>query len=189
MDTNSNDSLKNHFLIAMPAMEDPNFSHSITYICEHNEDGAMGIMINRPLNLSLGEIFEHLDIDSYDEQFDHQNVLEGGPVQTDMGFVLHRNPQEWQSTVVMEEGICLTTSRDILDDIANNKGPKDSLIALGYAGWGGGQLEEEMQSNAWITVKADPEILFSIPHEKRWEAATKLLGIDLSLMSSDVGHS
>lgn len=173
----------------MPAMEDPNFSHSITYICEHNEDGAMGIMINRPLNLSLGEVFEHLDIEHYDEQFDHQSVLEGGPVQTEMGFVLHRSPQDWQSTVIMEDGICLTTSRDILDDIANNKGPKDSIVALGYAGWGGGQLEEEMQSNSWITVKADPEVLFSTPQEQRWEAATRLLGIDLSLISPDVGHS
>ena len=189
MDTNTNGSLKNHLLIAMPAMADPSFAHSITYICEHNEDGAMGIVINRPLNLSLGEVFEHLDIADYDKQFDEQAVLDGGPVQTEMGFVLHRSPQQWQSTVEMEEGICLTTSRDILDDIANNKGPKESIIALGYAGWGGGQLEEEMQANAWITVKADPEILFSTPQDQRWEAATKLLGIDLSLMSSDVGHS
>ena len=189
MDTNANDSLKNHLLIAMPSMADSNFSRSIAYICEHNEDGAMGIIINRPLELSLGEVFEHLNIKHYDEQYDHQTVLEGGPVQTQMGFVLHRTPQHWQSTVIMEEGICLTTSRDILEDIAKNKGPEDAIVALGYAGWGGGQLEEEMQSNAWITVKADPEILFSTHQSKRWEAASKLLGIDLNLMSSDVGHA
>ena len=173
----------------MPAMADPNFARSITYICQHNENGAMGIVVNRPLNLSLGEIFEQLDITEYDRRYDQQPVLEGGPVQTDMGFVLHRTPQKWQSTVIMEKGVCLTTSRDILDDIANNQGPQDNIVALGYAGWGGGQLEEELQNNAWLTVKADPEILFSTPQDKRWEAATQLLGVDISLMSSDVGHS
>lgn len=182
--------LKHHFLIAMPTMADPNFAQSITYICEHNEDGAMGIVINRPLDLSVGEILSHLSITHYDETYDQVPVFCGGPVQSERGFVLHRCEQyAWENSLEVEDNICLTSSQDILVAIANNEGPKDSLIALGYAGWSAGQLDQEFGQNAWLSVCADPSIIFSTPCEQRWQAAANLLGVDLSLLSHQVGHA
>ena len=180
--------LRNHFLIAMPGMEDARFSHSITYLCEHNEQGAMGIVINQPLEISFDDIFEHLDI----ADFTHHHadrVLAGGPVQTDRGFVLHRREsnKRWQSTLNVAADISLTTSRDILDAIAHDDGPRHSLIALGYAGWGPGQLERELAANAWLTVPADASVLFDVPMEKRAQVAAARLGINLDLLSSASG--
>ncbi len=183
-------SLKHHFLIAMPGMTDPNFAHSITYICEHNDEGAMGIVVNRPLELTVGDILSHLHIKEYREHFNEVPVLCGGPVQMERGFVLHRNlPHRWDTTLCVEGDICLTTSRDILEAIAQDAGPPESLIALGYAGWSAGQLDYEMAQNAWLSVKADPDILFATPYEQRWQAAAALLGVDMSLLSAQAGHA
>ncbi|RLT95132.1 YqgE/AlgH family protein [Ketobacter sp.] len=182
--------LKNHFLIAMPSMADPNFAHSITYICEHNEEGAMGIVVNRPMDLTVGDILSHLHIESYDDNFNDVPVMCGGPVQMERGFVLHRsNPHQWENSQMVHGDICLTSSRDILMAIAHNEGPAESLIALGYAGWSAGQLDEEMAQNAWLSVNADPDIMFATPYEQRWQAAANLLGVDLNLLSDQIGHA
>jgi len=181
---------KNHFLIAMPTMSDPNFAHSITYICEHNDEGAMGIVVNRPMDLMVGDILSHLKIDEYDQSYDDVPVMCGGPVQMELGFVLHRfEADQWESSQRLQGDICLTSSKDILQAIANNQGPRENLIALGYAGWSAGQLDEEMAQNAWLSVKADPDIIFSTPCEQRWQAAAKLLGVDLALMTNQIGHA
>ena len=183
-------SLKNHLLIAMPDMADPNFAHSITYVCEHNEEGAMGIVVNRPLELTVADILSHLQIDQFDDDFNTLSVLYGGPVQMERGFVLHRDfTHRWDTTLCVDGDICLTTSRDILVAIAHNEGPQDSIIALGYAGWSAGQLDHEMSQNAWLSVKADPDILFATPYEQRWQAAASLLGVDMNLMSGQIGHA
>lgn len=182
--------LKNHFLIAMPSMSDPNFAHSITYICEHNDEGAMGIVVNRPLDLSVGDILSHLKIEQYSDSYNEVPVMCGGPVQMERGFVLHRcDPGLWENSQVVHDDICLTSSRDILMAIAHNEGPKESLVALGYAGWGSGQLDDEMAQNAWLSVRADPGIMFTTPYEQRWQAAANLLGVDLNLLSDQIGHA
>jgi len=182
--------LRNHFLIAMPGMEDSIFAHSITYLCEHNEHGAMGIVVNRPLELSFDDIFDHLEITGFERHHDQQ-VLAGGPVQTDRGFVLHRRDERWHwhSTLHVTGEISLTTSRDILDAIARDAGPQESLIALGYAGWGPGQLEQELAANAWLTLPAEPAILFDTPLEQRAHVAAARLGINLDLISSSFGNA
>ena len=182
-------SLKDHFLIAMPTIGDGIFAHSITYICEHNEQGAMGIVINHPLDLSLDEIFEHLEIENV--QTPHQDqILAGGPVHMDRGFVLHRNTEtSWDSTIQVSDQIALTTSQDILTAIAHDEGPSDSIVALGYAGWSEGQLESELADNAWLTAPADSDIIFNTPIEKRASAAAAKMGIDLSLISPTAGHA
>ncbi|MBP8924551.1 MAG: YqgE/AlgH family protein [Pseudomonadales bacterium] len=182
------DTLRNHFLIAMPSMDDPRFAHSITYLCEHNEHGAMGIVINRALELSFDDIFEHLDIENFPHHHT-QPILAGGPVQTDRGFVLHRHDdaKRWQSTLDVSEEISLTTSRDILDAIAHDDGPHDALIALGYAGWGPGQLEQELGGNAWLSIPAEASILFDVPLERRAQAAAARLGFNLDLLSGSCG--
>ena len=182
-------SLNNHFLIAMPQLDDPNFFHSVTYLCQHDGEGAMGIIINQPLDMKLAEIFGHLEIDSEDEAVGQQPVYFGGPVQQDRGFILHRPSKNWEGTLFVSDEIALTTSSDILKDIAQHKGPRDSLIALGYAGWGRGQLERELAQNAWLSVPASADIIFDTPVEKRWHAAASLLGIDLQLLSDDIGHA
>lgn len=182
-------SLTNHFLIAMPQLEDPNFFHSVTYICQHNDEGAMGIIINQPLDMNLGEILVHLEIDNEDPDLGEQPVYFGGPVQQDRGFILHRPGKNWEGTLFISDEVALTTSSDILKDIANHQGPSQSLIALGYAGWGEGQLEQEMAQNAWLSVPASAGIIFDTPVEKRWESAAALLGIDLERLSEDVGHA
>ena len=181
--------LTNHFLIAMPSLEDGNFSQSVTYICEHNDNGALGITINRLSDIQLGEIFQQLDIECDDPAIRDQLVYVGGPVQQDRGFLLHSPPGNWESSLQVTDDICVTTSRDILQAIARGEGPEDVIIALGYAGWGGGQLEYEMSENAWLSCPSSKDILFHTPVEKRWEAAARLLGIDLQLLSSDTGHA
>ncbi|HSP01217.1 MAG TPA: YqgE/AlgH family protein [Thioalkalivibrio sp.] len=184
----SSSNFTNHFLIAMPALEDPNFFHSVTYICEHNAQGAMGIVINHPTDLSLGTVLEHMEIEA-DEAAAAVPVYHGGPVQTDRGFVLHRPAGQWTSSMAVSEDVQVTTSRDILEALAQHEGPEDFLVALGYAGWGEGQLEQEIADNAWLTTPADPDILFRLPVEQRWQAAAARLGVDLSLLSGDAGHA
>ena len=184
----SSDSLRDHFLLAMPSLDAGLFSGSITYICEHGEAGAMGIVINQPLDLSLGEIFEHLEIETLSD-FD-QPVLAGGPVQIDHGFVLHPSEDKrWDSSLRVTESVELTTSRDVLKAIARGEGPEKYAIALGYAGWSAGQLEEEIASNSWLTLPADHRIIFDTPIEARVNQAAAALGIDMNLMSATAGHA
>ena len=183
------DSLKNHFLIAMPGMEDPNFSRTVTYICEHGEHGAMGIVVNRPSELTLADVLSHMQIPEVDPEVGRQAVYTGGPVEEERGFVLHTPPGDWDATLAVTEEISVTTSRDILEAIARGEGPQRALLALGYAGWGAGQLEEEIQHNAWLNGPADPAIIFDLPPEQRWAAAARQLGVDLNLLSTEAGHA
>ena len=177
----SSDCLRDHFLLAMPCLSEGIFSHSITYICEHGESGAMGIVINQPLDLSVDEIFEHLQITPR-QDFSDMPVMAGGPVQIDHGFVLHRKcDTSWEASLKVTSEITLTTSRDILRAIANDNGPDEHLIALGYAGWAAGQLEQELAENSWLTLPANSDIIFSTPADQRLGAAAALLGIDMNL--------
>ena len=181
--------LTNHFLIAMPSMDTGLFAHSITYICEHNEQGAMGLVINRPMDLTLQELFDQLSVLPAPAHGEAP-VYGGGPVQTERGFILHNNDgRRWDSTLVINDDIALTTSKDVLDAIARDQGPKDFLITLGYAGWGAGQLEQELVENAWLTLPADHDIIFKLPVEQRVQAATRKLGINFSLISPQAGHA
>jgi putative transcriptional regulator len=181
--------LTNQFLIAMPGLLDPNFHQTVTYICAHNEDGAMGIVINRPLDLALGEVLSQMNLEACNETVERIPVYQGGPVQTDRGFVLHHPDRTWQSSICVSNDIGVTTSRDILQAIAEGSGPEYSLVALGYAGWAAGQLEREIRENAWLNGPADAGIIFRVPAEKRWECAAKLLGVDLDKLSPDIGHA
>ncbi len=185
----STNEFTNHFLIAMPNLADPNFFHSVTYICEHSPDGALGIVINRPLDLTLMEVLEHMHIAPETIDLGPGTVYLGGPVQPERGFVLHRPPRRWDSTLQITPSLAVTTSKDILEAIAKGQGPERALVALGYAGWGPGQLEQEMADNAWLSGPADESIIFDIEPEKRWEAAAAAMGVDLSRLSSDVGHA
>ena len=191
MTTQVPDSLKNRFLIAMPHLMDPNFSQSVTYICEHNDQGAMGIVINRPTQLTLGEIFRQVDIEpDSNNRFQSELIYAGGPVELERGFVLHTPGQhQWDSSIAVSPTIQLTTSKDILQAMAKNLGPESALVALGYAGWEAGQLEREIKDNAWLTCDAEPAILFQTPMNQRLEAAAALIGVDLHLLSSEVGHA
>ena len=181
-------SLKGHFLVAMPNMLDPNFARSVTYVCEHNEDGAMGLVVNALIDISMGDIYEQMQLE-YSPDIADQTVLCGGPVQQERGFVLHRQGPKYESTMDITPEIALTASKDIIVDLALNKGPDDNLVVLGYAGWGGGQLEKEIAENSWLTVPADANILFETPLEHRWNAVMQQYGIDINLMSGDAGHA
>jgi putative transcriptional regulator len=181
--------LTNNFLIAMPGLSDPNFFQTVTYICAHNEDGAMGIVINRPLELDLGEVLAQMNLVPSNDEIEKIPIYQGGPVQTDRGFVLHRPEVTWQSSINVSSEIGVTTSRDILQAIAEGKGPDNALIALGYAGWAAGQLEDEIKENAWLNGPADANIIFNIPCERRWERAAALLGVDLEKLSPHIGHA
>lgn len=181
--------LTNHFLIAMPTLQDPNFFQTVTYICAHNEEGAMGIVINRPMNIGLGEVLGQMDLDATDPAINDQIVYQGGPVQRDRGFILHRPPGEWDSTISVGEDMGVATSKDILAAIAEGDGPHDILIALGYAGWGAGQLEREMADNAWLSGPVDYNIIFNVPTELRWHQAAALLGVDIEHLSNQIGHA
>lgn len=183
------ESLKDHFLIAMPSLTEGMFAHSVTYLCEHSEHGAMGLIINRPMGVALGEILEHLNIEGT-RNHGEDPVMAGGPVQTDRGFVLHRTGERrWESTLSITPEISLTTSRDILDAFAHNEGPPSALVALGYAGWSAGQLEQEIVANSWLTIPADSAIIFNVPAEKRFDAAVAKLGIDLAQLAPGAGHA
>jgi len=184
-----NFSLTNQFLIAMPALADPNFHGTVTYICEHNAQGAMGIVINRPLNLTLGEVLNQMNIPPQESAIVDHPVYMGGPVQTDRGFVLHNPAGTWHSMLRINDELGITTSKDILENIATGTGPKQMLVALGYAGWGAGQLEQELAENVWLCGPADNRIIFDTPWRQRWEAAAALMGVDLSQISNQIGHA
>lgn len=181
--------LTNHFLISMPAMRDPYFAGSVTFLCDHNEHGALGLIVNRPLELDLGTMLEQLGLELARPEWARRPIIFGGPVRTERGFVLHSPPGAWTSTLAVNEEIALTTSRDVLEAIARGEGPERFLITLGCAGWGPGQLEREIAANAWLTVGAQSDILFEYPLEARMAAAMSLLGVDLANLSDDAGHA
>lgn len=182
--------LHNHFLIAMPSLEDQGFAHTVIYMCEHNEYGAIGIVINRPISMMLGEIFQQMNISCTDTAINQTPVLAGGPIDQERGFIFHKpSKHKWRSTINLSSDIAITTSKDILEAIAGGEGPKQFLISLGYAGWAPGQLESELKENAWLTVKADKHILFDTPYESRWFESVALLGIDPNHLSNLSGHA
>ncbi|ROQ21460.1 putative transcriptional regulator [Marinimicrobium koreense] len=181
-------SLRDHFLIAMPGMLDRNFAHSITYICEHSDEGAMGLVLNNAMPLTLGDIFSQLELGD-EQRLGDRTVLAGGPVQVERGFVVHNDTSRWQSTLSVADDVSLSASRDILEALAEGRGPENFIIALGYAGWEAGQLEDEIAANAWLTMPADRHILFHTPSEQRWAAAANHLGFDLNLISATAGHA
>lgn len=183
------DSLSNHLLIAMPGMADPFFTTTVTLVCEHNTDGALGIIINRPMEMTLGGLFEQLEMQGKDHALGNHPVLMGGPVAHERGFVLHNPGTSYESSVAVSRDIQLTLSRDVIDAMASGTGPLKSLVALGYAGWDAGQLEEEMLSNSWLTVPATPEVVFEVPFADRWTVAARSIGIDISKISADAGHA
>jgi putative transcriptional regulator len=184
-----NDSLCNQLLIAMPGMMDPNFNSTVTLVCEHNNEGALGIVINRPLDMKLEGLFEQLDVAEPDQSMASHPILNGGPVARERGFVLHNPGPEFESSVSVSDNVQLTLSRDVIDAMATGKGPDQSLVALGYAGWDAGQLEAEMLANTWLTVPASPEVIFDVPFEDRWVFAAQTIGIDISQISPDAGHA
>jgi putative transcriptional regulator len=186
--------LADHFLIAMPSLADSNFARGVTLICQHDEHGAMGLMVNRLSDYTLGEVLRQMDITSDSPTLGRQVVLLGGPVQPDRGFVLHDDPRDFGSTLRFGQsagrpGLAVSTSRDILQEMARGAGPAHTLVALGYAGWTAGQLEEELAQNAWLTVPADRGIVFDTPLAERWAAAARSIGVDPSQLSDSVGHA
>jgi putative transcriptional regulator len=184
-----NVNLSRHFLIAMPAMVDPHFSKTLTFICEHNEQGALGVVVNRPIDMNLHALLEQVSIPLDGDSLKSISVHFGGPVQVDRGFVLHTPLGQWQSTLAVSPEIGLTTSRDILQAVARGEGPQQMLVTLGYAGWAPGQLEHELSQNAWLTVQASTEVLFELPCEQRLPAAMGLLGVDYANLSEQAGHA
>lgn len=217
-------SLENQFLIAMPSLANDYFNKTVTYICEHNDEGAMGLIINMPVNITLHDLLKQIEENDLEEasknlanqdtnaeekeeqakqnppsvvtpeniMFDHaleQLVLSGGPISQDRGFVLHQTQAGWKSSLALSEDIMITTSKDILMALGTEKAPEQFMVTLGYAGWGPGQLESELQANSWLTIDADSEILFKTPIEQRWQKATEKLGIDIGHLSSDIGHA
>lgn len=186
-------SLTNHFIVAMPTLNDPNFEKSVSYICEHNDEGAMGVVINRPTELTFADLCEQLEIEITDSDTVNYPIFEGGPVETERGFILHSPIGEWESTLSITKDIGLTMSQDIIQAIAegydsNNKPPEHFIITLGYAGWSEDQIEDEISENVWLNVPAGSDILFNTPIEQRWTAAAESLGINLQQLSTDIGH-
>jgi len=181
--------LTHHFLIAMPAMQEGVFAGTLTYICEHNENGALGIVVNRPTSLTLGEMFDQVNITLGQSDLVKLPVYFGGPVQTERGFVLHDTPGDWESTLCINDKLALTTSKDILEAISKGQGPRKLIVSLGYAGWDQGQLEHEITENIWLTVPASEHILFDLPPEERLPAAMALLGVEYSSLVEDAGHA
>jgi putative transcriptional regulator len=181
--------LTHQFLIAMPAMADPNFAGSVVYVCEHGDKGALGLVINRPTELTLERLFDKIDLKLEIAPWRDAPVYFGGPVQTERGFVLHAPTGSYSSSLKVAEGITLTTSKDVLEALAQGEGPQKLLVTLGYAGWGAGQLESEVAQNAWLTVQADLGIIFDTPVEQRFSAALALLGIDGSQLTGQAGHA
>jgi putative transcriptional regulator len=181
--------LTHHFLIAMPNMADPYFAKTLTYICEHNDQGALGLVVNRPIDMTLQTLFERLSLTLQDAAIADSPIYFGGPVQTDRGFVLHEPTGNWQSTLRVRDVIGLTTSKDILEAVGRGDGPRRLLVTLGYAGWSAGQLEHELSQNAWLTVEARDGIIFDTPAEERLPAAMELLGLDYARLQDEAGHA
>ncbi len=181
-------SLSNHFLIAMPSMRDPSFVRSVAFMCQHNVDGAMGIVVNRLSEYRLGDVLAQMGLKSDLAEVEDSPVLIGGPVQPERGFVLHAPHGNWESSYKVSDALCVTTSRDVLVAIAEGRGPERALVALGYAGWGAGQIETELKENSWLTVEANDAILFATPLEQRWDVAAALVGASISNLAGYAGH-
>ena len=190
--------LTNHFLIAMPGIEDGTFARSVVYVCEHSERGALGLIINKPGSISMADLFEKVDLPLARAELGGQPVFQGGPVQTERGFVLHEPitaeglpPDEsiYASTLTVPGGLEMTTSKDVLEALSNGGGPRRVLITLGYSAWSEGQLESEIAGNSWLTVDADTSLIFDAPIELRYERALALLGLQAWMLSPDVGHA
>ncbi|MBA2239367.1 MAG: YqgE/AlgH family protein [Lysobacter sp.] len=181
--------LANQLLIALPRLADSNFSRSVALICQHDSDGAMGLIVNRPSEYTLGEVFGQIGIEGGDDELRAQVVLAGGPVHPERGFVLHDGGMKWDSTLAVADGLFLTNSRDILEAMAKGEGPEHSVVALGCAGWTSGQLEHELTENDWLTAPADTELLFDMPLGARWQAAAGLIGVNLAHLADYAGHA
>jgi putative transcriptional regulator len=180
--------LNNQFIIAMPGLVDPLFHHTVTFLCQHTKEGALGIVINRSADMKLGEIFKQMDIPVTSTKAAEMPVFAGGPVQQDRGFVVHTTCGDWDMTLPISEDISLTTSRDVIEAIAVGKGPQQYLIALGYAGWSEGQLEKEILSNSWLNTPYAKKILFETPVNQRWNAAASQIGVDINQLTTSAGH-
>ena len=181
--------LSNHFLIAMPSMLDPVFGKSVIYLCEHNERGALGMVINKPTDITMDSLLARLNLKLEINTLAEKRVMFGGPVQDDRGFVLHSPAGKFSSMLRITDDIAFTTSRDVLEAVASGSGPKRLLVSVGYAGWSAGQLEQEIGRNGWLTVAADPDVIFDLPIEERYDAAIKLLGFDPMMLASEAGHA
>jgi putative transcriptional regulator len=181
--------LAGHFLIAMPNMVDPNFKDTVTYLCEHTEKGALGVVVNRQTDITMESLFDQIEIKIPSTPLAARKVHFGGPVSMEHGFVLHRPHGTWNSSIVVGDELVLTTSKDILEAVAGGEGPNDWLLTLGYAGWGAGQLEEEIAQNAWLTVPASADLLFDTPSEQLFDVAMQRLGISKFALSSVAGHA
>jgi putative transcriptional regulator len=184
--------LANHFLIAMPSMDDPVFGGAVVYICEHNDKGVLGVIINKPTDMTMEILFERIDLtitDGLHNDVVNEPIMFGGPVQDDRGFVLHTPGARYSSSLTVTSEVAFTTSIDVLEAVANGAGPNRLLVSIGYAGWSPGQLEEEIGRNGWLTVGADAHVLFDLPIEERYTAAIKLLGIDPLMLASEAGHA
>lgn len=183
-------SLSNQFLVAMPGLSAGNFDQSVTYLCEHSDQGALGLVINRPSDLSLTDMLNHLEIEvSGLLETAAPPIYWGGPVQPERGFVLHQPSGNWEASLHVGDDVSITTSRDILAAIGGGEGPDRYLVTLGYAGWAAGQLETEILHNSWLNTPVEPDIIFRTPPQQRWAEAAKLIGVDVSLLSSNAGHA
>ena len=190
--------LTNHFLIAMPGLEDASFARSVVYLCEHSERGALGLIINKPSDISLKKLFDKVDLSLGREDLSNAPVFQGGPVQTERGFVLHDPMQSeeapsdesvYASTMMIPGGLEMTTSKDVLEALAEGAGPRRVLVTLGYASWGEGQLESELAENSWLTVGADQAVIFDTPVGERYDRALALLGLQTWMLSPEAGHA
>ncbi|HJV06959.1 MAG TPA: YqgE/AlgH family protein [Chromobacteriaceae bacterium] len=182
-------SLANQFLIAMPNMADPLFARALVYLCEHSENGALGMIVNKPSGIAMAQLFEQIDLPLEHDEIRLEPVYFGGPVQPDRGFVLHSPVGNWQSSLLATDEIAMTTSKDVLVAVSEGRGPDKMLVTLGYAGWSAGQLEDELANNGWLTVDADPAIIFGLPPEIRYDSAMALLGFDPARLSGEAGHA
>ncbi|HZH43676.1 MAG TPA: YqgE/AlgH family protein [Lysobacter sp.] len=181
--------LTSQLLIALPALAETDFSRSVALICQHDQDGALGIVVNRPSEFTLGDVLSQMGIEGGDEAMRGQAVVAGGPVHPERGFVLHDGGPRWNATVAISERLYLTTSRDILEAMAAGQGPDHALVALGCAGWAPGQLEKELAENDWLTAPADAELLFALPLQNRWQAAAGRIGVDFAYLADYTGHA
>lgn len=181
--------LTDHFLIAMPGLADPQFERTVTYLCQHTHEGALGLIVNRPMELTIGEVLAQLEIPRSPHVGLDDPVYFGGPVQSDRGLVLHSPECVWHSTLRIRDQLCITSSKDILEAMGRGEGPERFLLALGYAGWSQGQLEAEMAENAWLSIEAEASVIFDHPAQDRWRASAGLVGIDIACMTGQAGHA
>lgn len=179
----------NHLLVALPSLRDPYFERSVTLICQHDSDGAMGVMINRASDYTIGEVLQQMGVSCNDDALKAQPVLHGGPVHPERGFVVHDGDKTWDSTLSIGDGLFLTTSRDVMEALARGDGPAQALVALGCAGWGAGQLEQELVDDSWLVVPSRQDIVFDLPLPQRWQAAAGSIGVDLLNHASHSGHA